>query len=36
MISVYVDGVCIGKTKKLQADFAGGTDQGRVAMGGEL
>jgi hypothetical protein len=33
MISVYVDGVCIGKTKNLQAGFAGYTDHGMLAMG---
>jgi hypothetical protein len=36
MISVYVDGVCIGKSKNLQAGFAGYTDHGMVAMGGKV
>jgi hypothetical protein len=36
MISVHVDGFCIGKTKNIQAGFGGCTDQGVVAMGGEV
>jgi hypothetical protein len=36
MNSVYVDGICIGKAKNLSWGFAGGTDQGVVAMGGKV
>ncbi len=36
MNNVYIYSVYIGKTKNLKAVFAPGTDQGQVAIGGEL